>query len=253
MIWPTARAAPGRPARTATSPYEATRPGGSRRTTCSTRRVKGVGGIGEDSAMRPEVQALPPADLPEVIDVMAEAFAQYPLMHHIVGSDGDVAARVRDLVALFVTRRLRRGGPMFGVRHPETGHLAGAVILTLPGEPAPSGDFVSWHQARWQSLGPEAQARYDHYAALWPSLEATPHHHLNMIGLRPDDAGRGWARPLLQHVITMADDDPASSGVTLTTEVPRNVRLYEYFGFRVVGRQTVTAGLETWGFFRPKR
>src|SRR5881396_550504 len=37
---PTARAAPGRPASRATSPYVATRPGGIRRTTCSTRAVK---------------------------------------------------------------------------------------------------------------------------------------------------------------------------------------------------------------------
>jgi ribosomal protein S18 acetylase RimI-like enzyme len=203
--------------------------------------------------MRPQVQALPSERLPDVIDVMADAFAHYPLMHHIVGPDGDVPARVRDLVALFVTRRHRRGGPMYGVVDPASDQLAGAVILTLPKEPAASEAFVEWHAARWQFLGPEAQRRYDHYAALWPSLEATPHHHLNMIGIRPAYAGLGWARPLLEHVIALSDADPGSSGVTLTTEVPRNVALYRYFGFEVVGRQPVTAALETWGFFRAKR
>src|SRR5262245_8667308 len=40
MMLPTARAAPGRPASAATSPYVATRPYGMRRTTVRTREVK---------------------------------------------------------------------------------------------------------------------------------------------------------------------------------------------------------------------
>ena len=203
--------------------------------------------------MTPTVRALPPERLPDVVDVMADAFAEYPLMLHLVGPEGDVSARVRALVDLFVSRRLRRGGPMFGVEDPDSGRLVGATILTLPGEPAPSVEWQAWQQTRWETLGADTKARYDHYAGLWPSLEATPHHHLNMIGMRRDFAGRGWARPLLEHVIALADQDPASSGVTLTTEVPRNVELYQYFGFQIVGRQSVTAALETWGFFRPKR
>src|SRR5215203_5285945 len=42
MMLPTARAAPGRPASSATSPYVATRPGGILRTVASTRAVKVV-------------------------------------------------------------------------------------------------------------------------------------------------------------------------------------------------------------------
>src|SRR5918999_1073986 len=42
MMLPTARAAPGRPATAATSPYVATRPGGMRRTVARTREVKSV-------------------------------------------------------------------------------------------------------------------------------------------------------------------------------------------------------------------
>src|SRR5438067_10583311 len=43
MMLPTAREARGRPAIRATSPYVATRPGGIRRTTSSTRAEKGSG------------------------------------------------------------------------------------------------------------------------------------------------------------------------------------------------------------------
>ena len=39
-------------------------------------------------------------------------------------------------------------------------------------------------------------------------------------------------------------------GVTLTTEDPSNVPLYEHFGYQVVGHARVAPGLESWGFFR---
>jgi hypothetical protein len=47
MMLPTARAARGRPAIAATSPYVATRPGGMRRTTVSTRCWNSGSGISE--------------------------------------------------------------------------------------------------------------------------------------------------------------------------------------------------------------
>lgn len=190
------------------------------------------------------------ADLPAVIDVMADAFRDYPVMRYVVGPDGDVIARTRRLIELFVTRRQRRGGPMLGVVDPDAGSLAAAAILTLPVEPPPPDDLAPWVDSVWAELGPEAFDRYQHYAATWPVLEPTPHHHLNMIGVRRAFAGRGLARRLLTTVADLADRDPGSSGVSLTTEVARNVSLYEHFGYHVVGHQQVAPDLETWGFVR---
>jgi hypothetical protein len=45
--------------------------------------------------------------------------------------------------------------------------------------------------------------------------------------------------------------DPRSSGVTLTTEKPENLPLYQRFGYRQTGHARVSAVLETWGFYRP--
>jgi hypothetical protein len=39
-------------------------------------------------------------------------------------------------------------------------------------------------------------------------------------------------------------------GVSLTTEYPANVPLYERVGYTVVGHAVIAPGLETWGFFR---
>jgi hypothetical protein len=41
--------------------------------------------------------------------------------------------------------------------------------------------------------------------------------------------------------------------VSLTTEVPQNVRLYEHFGYEVVGHARVSPELETWGLFLTTR
>jgi hypothetical protein len=38
--------------------------------------------------------------------------------------------------------------------------------------------------------------------------------------------------------------------VTLTTEDPVNVPLYQRFGYRILGHVEVGADLESWGFFR---
>jgi hypothetical protein len=48
----------------------------------------------------------------------------------------------------------------------------------------------------------------------------------------------------------MSETDPGSAGVSLTTEVPENVGLYEHFGYRVVGRAPV-GDFQSWSMFRP--
>jgi GNAT superfamily N-acetyltransferase len=200
--------------------------------------------------MTNRARLLAPHDLPDVITVMTDAFQQYPVMQFVAGPGGDAGARMRRLIELFVTRRQRRGGPMLGVFDPDTGTLVGAAVLTLPHEPDPPADLAPWVDAVWAELGAEALQRYQRYAETWPVIEASPHHHLNMIGIRRSHAGRGLARPLLMAVQQMAAEDPDSSGVSLTTEVVRNVSFYEHFGYRIVGHKAVAPDLESWGFFR---
>ena len=140
---------------------------------------------------------------------------------------------------------------MLGVRDPSTQVLIGAAAFTLPLEADPPPDLGSWVDAVWDELGPDAEARYQQYAAAWSSLMDAPHHHLNMLGVRRAWAGRGVARPLLMAIHQMAADDPASAGVSLSTEVERNVAFYEYFGYQCVGHTRLTSDLETWAFIRP--
>ncbi len=198
-------------------------------------------------------ERLLPVPVDDIVDVMADAFRGYPVMRFVVGDAGDVAARERRLVELFVRRRMRRGGPAFGVpdRGNSTGlNLVAAAILTLPLEPAPPADVAEMTAETWRVLGDGARERYEAYAAAASTVNvAEPHHHLNMIAVRPAHMGKGLARPLINAVIALARADPHSAGVSLTTELPRNVDLYRHFGFDVVGEVEVAPGLHTWGMF----
>jgi GNAT superfamily N-acetyltransferase len=72
-----------------------------------------------------------------------------------------------------------------------------------------------------------------------------------MLAVLPRFQGRGYGRALLERVHAMSREHPDSRGVTLTTESPASVPLYEHMGYRVVGHGQIAPGLETWGFFRP--
>jgi hypothetical protein len=196
-----------------------------------------------------EAIPLAPERRDDVIDVFADAFHDYPLMHWVVGSEGDVAARVRRLVAFFVSRRVMRGGPMLGVV--DGSRLVGAAALTLPFEPAPPPGITALEIDVWRDLGEPARGRYQAYADTTSPffLGVGRHHHLNMIGIRCSHKGSGLARTLLDAVHHMCDAEPSSTGVSLTTERDRNVKLYEHFGYSVIAHKTVDE-VETWGLFR---
>ena len=191
------------------------------------------------------VSPVPANRLDAVVDVFADAFAGYPVMRFTVGDEGDIAARERRLVRLFVDRRVARGGPVFGASE-----LGGAILLTLPNEPAPGAEVAAISAAAWRELGDAARVRYDEYAAASNFFaDYEPHLHLNMIGVRSTRKGTGLGRVLLDAVRRLAEEHPSASGVSLTTENPRNVDLYQHFGYECVGERQFGPGLKTWGMF----
>lgn len=193
------------------------------------------------------------------MNVFADAFDGYPVMRFTVGDQGEVAARERRLVRLFVERRVARTGPMFAIaeKNPSR-NLLGAILLTLPGEPPPGPEIDRISAAAWRELGEEARLRYEEYAAASNFFaEYEPHVHLNMIGVRRAQKGSGLGRVLLDAVRQIAEQNPGYSGISLTTENPRNVDLYRHFGYEVVGEGRFgpfdsaqgRPAHQTWGMF----
>jgi len=186
----------------------------------------------------------------DVAAVLVDAFYDYPVMRYVVGDAPDYDARLQQLIEFFVFRRVRQGALLFGVDR--GGELLGAAVLATPRETTAPSEVKDLALQLWSTIGDEARQRFDTYgAATQPFTVALPHHHLSMIGVRRAHHGEGLARRLLDVVTRTSVDDAESHGVSLTTELLENVRLYEHFGYRVIGHAHVTADLETWGLFRP--
>ncbi len=187
---------------------------------------------------------------PEVVDVLAESFHDYPVMRFVLGSGGTAYEEALPmLVRLFVMARVLRGEPLLGVEG--TSGLDAAAIVSRPGEPSPQA-FRALADDVWAALGGQARARYRAFTeACAPFHVDAPHLHLNMVGVRRHAQGTGLGRALIEHVQEMSRGDARSVGVTLTTEDPANVPLYEHLGYGIVGQATVSSELTTWGFFRP--
>lgn len=204
----------------------------------------------EQRASAPAVVALQPRDLPEVVEVLGEAFRDYPVMRHVLGPTRDYDACLPVLVTLFASGRATRGEPMLGVRDGD-GRLVAAALVTPPGSMAAPAQLLALRDRTWDRLGGDAKLRYEAFADACNRLGIdAPHHHLNMIGVRRSHQGSGLARQLLEAVHELARRDPGSAGVSLTTEHEPNLALYQRFGYRIHGHAQVAAGLRTWTLFR---
>jgi GNAT superfamily N-acetyltransferase len=199
------------------------------------------------------VRTLGVADQEGVTEVLCEAFYDYPVMRWVLESAGPEYDRsLARMVGYFVAARVFRNEPVLGIDH---GSELGAVaILSDPAGPASPPEMAVEREAVWSELGAEARARYEAFGeAYGPNLVSVPHIHLNMIGTRRSARGLGHGRQLLEHVHSMSANDPHSEGVSLTTEDPDNVTLYESFGYEITGYARVADAVESWAFFRADR
>jgi ribosomal protein S18 acetylase RimI-like enzyme len=199
--------------------------------------------------MNVEVSDLGEDDVPKLVDVLCEAFAEYPVMHFVLGSSEDYPYRLRTLVQFFVMARVLSEERLLGVRD---GTDFGAVALvSRPDDPASHPALGRLREETWAQLGVEAHQRYEAFGRAWSTLNVDrPQLHLNMIGVRRRVRGRGLGRLLMDHVHDLSVQDPVSTGVSLTTEDEANVGLYQHMGYAVVGHALVAPGISTWGFFR---
>ncbi|MGK7311872.1 MAG: GNAT family N-acetyltransferase [Candidatus Longimicrobiales bacterium M2_2A_002] len=192
-----------------------------------------------------------PDDVPAVVSVLAEAFHDYPVMRYVLGDGQGYERRLRTLVTFFVMARVLRDETVLGVADGDG--LAAAALVSRPGsvaaEPQPLSDL---REETWWQLGADARTRYEIFGRAAGQLGVDEDHlHLNMIGVRRSRQGQGIGRRLLEHVHDLSADDPASAGVSLTTEVEENVGLYLRCGYELLGSRPVESAFTTRAMFRP--
>jgi hypothetical protein len=146
------------------------------------------------------IERLAPGEADAAVSVLSDAFYEYPVMRYVLGPGRDYDERLRKLIGFFVMARVERGEPLLGLYDPE-GELAGAALVTLPGNRQSPESVGILRESLWEDLGLPARERYDEFTAAWARLTPdTPNHHLNMIGVRRKDMGRGFGRRLLEAV-----------------------------------------------------
>jgi GNAT superfamily N-acetyltransferase len=198
-----------------------------------------------------EVKKLPPGRVNEAIDVLCEAFVDYPVMRFVIGRGGNAyAQQLRAFVRFFTVARYLRNDVVLAVTTAEDEVVATANVV-LPGERRAPAVLEEERDAVWGQLGDAARRRYEVYGEGSRKFEIDqPHYHLAMVGVRRSHTGRGLARALLEALHEMSRRDSGSCGVTLNTEDPSNVPIYEHFGYEVVGQAQVSDDLRTWSFYR---
>ena len=199
-----------------------------------------------------EVTAFPASRAGEIVDALVDAFHDYPVMRYVVGDAGaDFDRRLRMLIGVFVARRVDHGHPTLAIE--ANGEVLGVATLTPPGDPGPpSAEFDARKDALWLELGQDANERMERLVEIWRRLSVPgPQYHLNMLGVRRAHAGRGIGRILLDEVHRISGEHPESAGVSLSTEDPKNVLLYQHCGYEVRFHERVSPDLETWILFRP--
>ena len=191
--------------------------------------------------------------LPEAVEVLAEAFHDYPVMRYILDPPGDdYDARLLELVDYFTAVRFYRNDVVLGAVGESDEILAVAnIALPVAEDYEPPAELVEHQDRVWRELGEEPRRRYEAYGAAVPDLAGgRPHHHLSMIGVRRSAAGTGLGGRLLHALHDLAGKDPDSSGCSLTTENPKNVTLYRHFGYEIVGECGDIPDFRIWAFFR---
>ena len=114
--------------------------------------------------------------------------------------------------------------------------FAGAALWLKPGFSPNEDELLG---LIWESTSSEVQKdlfpMFEQMAAFHPKY---PHWYLPMIGVEPSRQGSGVGSALLQHSLANCDAD--SLPAYLESSNPKNIPLYERFGFEVIG--TIKAG-----------
>jgi len=169
-----------------------------------------------------EIYLLNKQDVADIVDVLCDSFASYPVMRFVLGSETNYDHRLKILINFFVMARIFREEAVIGIG--DRSNLAGVALTSNPGNSTDIAEFNDLREKVWQELGSESRSRYQKFGDTCAQFKVDePHMHLSMIGVKTEAQGKGLARKLLERVHLLSLSDPDSNGVTLTTEDPEKV------------------------------
>lgn len=205
-----------------------------------------------------QIVRLADTDVPAAAALLTRAFDHDPLNRYLLPDD-DRRQRVHSALAVPAVSGAIPYGHVFAVADEAT--LMGLAIWGPPHVVLPSGPSLRMLPAMRRELAPAVGAipalaqlglRSPRSVAAWARAKKRaveearrePRWHLAALATDPAHQRRGIAGRLLRHMLERADADRL--GVWLETTDPRNVSLYERYGFKTVAYVEGPAFLPDW-------
>ncbi len=186
----------------------------------------------------------------EAAEVLGCAFVDEPVSLAIY-KQFSPEKRFRNLTVDFLAEMeicIRYGCPLQII---DNGKVAAAAILYQPG-----GYPLPWLvQARLLMKSILGHDFYDirpwlHWLKEIDEIHPQdPHYYIEYLGVLPEYQGQGLGSTILQFITARADE--VNSGCFLETASPRNVPLYQRYGFEILAEKQII-GLNTWFMWRPE-
>ncbi|OUE23471.1 GNAT family N-acetyltransferase [Clavibacter michiganensis] len=185
-----------------------------------------------DRPAAPAIRTARAADLEGASAVLAEAFAEDPVMRDFLPAHGDRRAR---LALLFAA--LMRSGPLAAgtvdVAVDADGRILGAAVWEAPGG-VPAHRLLLRAPLFLRALGIRGVLRAaGHLAAMHRARPGLPHWYLAEVGVGSAARGLGVGSALLAHGLARVDASSAPAYLESSTE--RNRALYRRAAFLELG------------------
>ena len=184
----------------------------------------------------------------DIVELLFNAFENYPLMQFFFGNAYQNSARnywkyVCDIASII-------DAILLGAF--TEGKLQGFALVLPPKQPQEDCESVITYLKEQLTtvIGEEIVMRIDEYVNFQDANKRSqPHFYLDLISVHPRSQGKGLGKALLSQVHVMSEQHRHSCGVGLETQTEQNVAYYERFGYRIY-RTTELDGVKTWFMFR---
>jgi ribosomal protein S18 acetylase RimI-like enzyme len=191
-----------------------------------------------------DIQKLREEHVPQVLDAVARAFYDDPLMSWVVPRDSRRKKRLLAGFGLFLRRIWLPQGECY-----TTDRLAGGSFWLPPGTwHIPVREQLRLLPATIRAFGRDFSRLARILAAVDAKHPRAPHYYLPVVGVAPEWQGRGFGAALLRPVLERCDREHMPAYLEAST--PRNRALYERCGFGVKEELSVGGSPPFWLMWR---
>lgn len=192
------------------------------------------------------ISKLTKRDKPFFVALISKAFARDPLFLHLFGDsklDRKAGKSITAFASFLFDKSFMLNEEVWGFYENEK--LLGVYIVEKP----QSSKFQNMKGGAlligrliplFFHLSGKTLGRLNSYMRVTRSFTPSiAHYYLIMIGVKPENQGKGIGKALLEHLLHTVHTDNKSQGVALDTENAENVSLYQRAGFVLSGEAQI--------------